>query len=80
MYSTVREMPFQTYTLKSGIPTRRQPLLDAELKLKSLITGGPRPVVVVVFVNRPLPKNGGMAEDHGALESGKLPKSWTRGR
>ena len=33
-----------------------------------------------VFVTRPLPRNGGMAEDHGSPEAGQLPKAWTRGR
>ena len=37
-------------------------------------------VVVVVVVTRPLPRDGGMAEDHGAPEAGQLPKAWTRGR
>ena len=30
-------------------------------------------VVVVVVVTPPLPRDGGIAEDHGAPESGKLP-------
>ena len=28
---------------------------------------------------RPLPRDGGMAEDHGALETGQLSRTWTRG-
>ena len=36
--------------------------------------------VVVVVVTRPLPRDGGMAEDHGAPEAGQLPRAWTRGR
>ena len=34
----------------------------------------------VVVVTRPLPSDGGMAEDHGAPEAGKLRRAWTRGR
>ena len=33
--------------------------------------------VVVVVVIRPIPRDGGMAEDHGAPEAAKLPKAWT---
>ena len=36
--------------------------------------------VVVVVVTRPLPRNEGMAEDHGSLEPGQFPMAWTRGR
>ena len=36
--------------------------------------------VVVVVVTRPLPRDGGVAEDHGAPEAGKLRRAWTRGR
>ena len=32
-----------------------------------------------VVVTRSLPRNGGMAEDHGSLEAGKLPRAWTTG-
>ena len=35
---------------------------------------------VVVVVTRPLPRDGSMAEDHGAPDAGKLPRAWTRGR
>ena len=31
----------------------------------------------VVVVIRPIPRDGGMAEDHGAPEAGQLPKAWT---
>ena len=30
-----------------------------------------------VVVNRLLPTDGGMAEDHGAPEAEKLPRAWT---
>ena len=35
---------------------------------------------VVVVVTQPLPRDGGMAEDHGAPEAGQLPRVWIRGR
>ena len=40
------------------------------------------PYLVVVVVTRPLPRDGGMAEDHGApaSEARQLPRAWTRGR
>ena len=38
------------------------------------------PVVVVVVVTRPLPRDGDVTEDHGAPEAGKLPRAWIRGR
>ena len=34
-------------------------------------------VVVVVVVIRPIPRDGGMAEDHGAPEAAQLPNAWT---
>ena len=37
-------------------------------------------VVVVAVAARPLPRDGLMAEDHGAQEAGKLPRTWTIGR
>ena len=37
-------------------------------------------VVVVVVVTRPLPRDRGMAEDHGAPEAGQLPRAWTSDR
>ena len=35
---------------------------------------------VVVVVTRPLPRDGGIAEDHGAPESWQLLRAWTRDR
>ena len=35
---------------------------------------------VVVVVTRPLPRDGGMAEDHGAPEASQFPRAWTSGR
>ena len=34
---------------------------------------------LLLLVTRPLPRDGGMAEDHGAPEAGQLPRVWTRG-
>ena len=36
--------------------------------------------VVAVVVARPLPRDGGMTEEHGAPEAEQLPTAWTRGR
>ena len=35
---------------------------------------------LLLLFTRPLPRDGGMAEDHGAPEAGQLPRVWTRGR
>ena len=35
---------------------------------------------LLLLVTRPLPRDGGMAEDHGAPEAGQLPRVWARGR
>ena len=35
-------------------------------------------VVAVIVVYPTLPRDGGMAEDHGAPEAGELPRAWTR--
>ena len=51
-------------------------LIILHKKLKSHIAPPKMPVVVVT---RPLPKDEGMAEDHGAPEVGQLPRAWTRG-
>ena len=37
-------------------------------------------VEMLLLVTRSLPRDGGMAEDHGAPEAGQLPRVWTRGR
>ena len=34
----------------------------------------------LLLITRPLPRDGGMAGDHGAPEAGQLPRVWTRGR
>ena len=36
--------------------------------------------LLLLLFTRPLPGDGGMAEDHGAPEAGQLPRVWTRGR
>ena len=35
---------------------------------------------VAVVVARPFPRDGDMAENHGAPEAGQLSRAWTRGR
>ena len=35
---------------------------------------------MLLLFTRPLPRDGGMAEDHGPPEAGQLPRVWTRGR
>ena len=35
---------------------------------------------MLLSVTRPLPRDGGMAGDHGAPEAAQLPRVWTRGR
>ena len=35
--------------------------------------------LLLLLFTRPLPRDGGMAEDHGAPEAGQLPRVWTRG-
>ena len=37
-------------------------------------------LLLLLVITRLLPRDGGMAEDHGAPEAGKLPRVWTRGR
>ena len=36
--------------------------------------------LLLLLFTRPLPRDGGMAEDHGAPEAGQLPWVWTKGR
>ena len=36
-------------------------------------------LLLLLLFTRPLPRDGGMAEDHGAPEAGQLPRVWTRG-
>ena len=35
---------------------------------------------LLLLITRPLPRDEGMAEHHGAPEAGQLPRVWTRGR
>ena len=37
-------------------------------------------MLLLWLVTRPLPRDGGMMEDHGSPEAGQLPRVWTRGR
>ena len=36
-------------------------------------------LLLLLLITRPLPRDGSMAEDHGAPEAGQLPTVWTRG-
>ena len=38
------------------------------------------PLALLLLVTRPLPRDGGMAEHHGAPEAWQLPRVCTRGR
>ena len=40
----------------------------------SSLTSPLKPEMLLLLVTRPLPRDGGMAEDHGAPEAGQLPK------
>ena len=46
---------------------------------KKLNTGWVSLLLFLLFT-RPFPRDGGMAEDHGAPEAEQLPRVWTRGR
>ena len=37
-------------------------------------------LLLLLLVTRPLPRDGGMAVDHGAPKAEQLPMVWTRGR
>ena len=43
------------------------------------VTTNPDLLLLLLLVTRLLPRDGGMAEDHGAPEAGQLPRVWTRG-
>ena len=43
-------------------------------------TQAAEPLSFLLLFTRPLSRDGGMAEDHGAPEVGQLPRVWTRGR
>ena len=45
----------------------------------SIFKNGAACIMLLLFT-RPLPRDGGMVEDHGAPEDGQLPRVWTRGR
>ena len=47
--------------------------------LYSIYDDDTRRDLLLLLFTRPLPRDGGMAEDHGAPEAGKLPRVWTRG-
>ena len=37
-------------------------------------------LLLLLLITQLLPRDGGMAEDHGAPEAGQLSRTWTRGR
>ena len=37
-------------------------------------------LLLLLLITLPLPRDGGMAEDHGIPVAGQLPRVWTRGR
>ena len=37
-------------------------------------------MLLLLLVTRSLPRDGGMAEDHGEPEATQIPRVWTRGR
>ena len=37
-------------------------------------------LLLLLLITRPFPKDGSMAEDHGAPKAGQLSRAWTRGR
>ena len=72
-----------TITIDSPVQKRLLDLIKADLMPKWIYdatrpTGSRRPVVV--GVTRSLPRDGGMANEHGAPEAGQLLRAWTRGR
>ena len=65
------------------VRTDRRSTLMIRVKVNSkseLVENKERNSLLYVVVTGPLPRDGGMAEDHGAPEAGQLPRVWTRGR
>ena len=60
-----------TFPNLSGI----SPFFTNFFRLASLLA-----LLLLLLVTRPIPRDGGMAEYHGAPEAGQLPRVWTRGR
>ena len=59
-------------------------LLEVPLLLATILHEGSEQELLLqhlmlLLFTRPLPRDGGMAEDHGAPEAGQLPRVWTRG-
>ena len=44
------------------------------------VTSTERGTLLLLLFTRPLPRDGGMAEHHGAPEAEQLSRVWTRGR
>ena len=71
--SGFQSVRYENFTKKFFQPTSNAKLQAAVVKSK--ITHA-----CVVVAIRPLPRDGGMAEDHGAPEAGQISRAWTRGR
>ena len=59
------------------------PILMIGVKVNSkseLVEDRERNSALYVVVTRQLPRDGGMAEDHGAPEAGQFSRAWVRGR
>ena len=56
-----------------------QPRIIVWARISSAEVVGPV-FLFLLLVTRPLPRDGGMAENHGAPEAGQLSRVWTRGR
>ena len=50
------------------------PLKGFTLKTTELV------LLLLLLITRPLSRDGGMKEDHGAPEAGQLPRVWTKGQ
>ena len=62
------------------LPSSEQNVLLEWMDTHCQYAEGPLSSLLLLLVTRPLPRDGGMAEHHGAPESEKLPRVWTRGR
>ena len=58
-------------------PTKKHVLTILAIKTKIWLNDM---LLLLLLVTRPLSRDGGMVEDHGAPEAGQLPRVWTRGR
>ena len=67
--------------LEHGVPRNNfiPPILQIAATLRFYATGHFEITDGDLFGLSQLPRDGGMAEDHGAPEAGQLPRVWTRG-